>query len=233
MPTIATKNSGIQELLKKSVNYEHGDKSHFRLDYGPTVSEEAADIVQVLVETGTVAIESANLVAIKLLEGDQYFINSVKLDAHSELKKRVKAGRQRIQNEIGYEPEIYLAGKRYEFIVHLIQECVQKDNSKTDELTEKIDRIVTNKWLGIPLFFSIMFLLYQITMAFGNDFLGGYVEAGFGYLGDHLSAAMVNSPELMRSFVIDAMIGGVGSVLVFVPLMLTMYFMISDRKSVV
>lgn len=225
--TIATKNSGIQDLLKKSSTYEQGDKRQFRLDYGTVVTEESSRIAGALLDSGVAGLESANLIAVKLLEGDQYFVDNFKLNTNSQLKEIVEAGRQRIQDNIGYEPEIYLAGKRYEFIVHLIKECVQKENTQNDELTEKIDKIVTHKYLGIPLFFSIMFLLYQITMAFGNDFLGGYVEAGFEALGDYLSGAMVNSPELMRSFVIDAMIGGVGSVLVFVPLMLTMYFMIS------
>lgn len=227
VPTIATKNGGIQDLLDKSINYERGAESLLKLDYGQVVNEESSKIAQVLIETGITARETANLVAIKLLEGDQYFVDSIKLEEKKNLNEMVQAGRQKILDETGADPEIYLADKRYGFIVNLIKECVQKDNSKGDDLTEKIDRVVTNKWLGIPLFFSIMFLLYQVTMGFGNDFLGGYVEAGFVALGEFLSRVMVNSPELLRSFVIDAMIGGVGSVLVFVPLMLTMYFMIS------
>ncbi|KUO62628.1 MAG: ferrous iron transporter B [Gracilibacter sp. BRH_c7a] len=227
VPTIATKNSGIQDLLTMSINYEHSAGGLLKLDYGQVVKGESSKIVQVLLDKGLAATETANLVAIKLLEGDQYFIDSVKLKENPDLNDMVKAGRQRISDETGFDPEIYLADKRYEFIVHLIEECVHKDNTNTDDLTEKIDKIVTNKWLGLPLFFAIMFLLYQITMGFGNDFLGGYVDSGFVALGEYLSRVMVNSPELLRSFVIDAMIGGVGSVLVFVPLMLTMYFMIS------
>lgn len=227
VPTVATKNGGIQDLLNVSVNYERGDESSFKLDYGQVVNEESSKIAKVLLDEGVAERETVNLVAIKLLEGDQYFIDNVKLEEKPAINQIVQAGRQIIIEETGVDPEIYLADKRYGFIVQLIKECVQKDNTKTDELTEKIDKIVTNKWLGIPLFFSIMFLLYQITMGFGNDFLGGYVETGFVVLGEYLSGLMVNSPELLRSFVIDAMIGGVGSVLVFVPLMLTMYFMIS------
>lgn len=227
VPTIATKNGGIQDLLNTVVNYEQEDVAPLKLDYGQVVNEELSKIVQVLLDTGVTTIETANLVAIKLLEGDQYFIDSVKLEEKTNLNQMVKAGRQKILDETGADPEIYLADKRYGFIVNLIKECVRKDDASADSLTEKIDKVVTNKWLGLPFFISVMFLLYQITMAFGNNFLGGYVDAGFVALGEYLSGVMVNSPELLRSFVIDAMIGGVGAVLVFVPLMFTMFFLIS------
>lgn len=227
VPTIATKNGGIQDLLNASVNYEREDEAPLKLDYGQVVNEELSKIVQALLDTGVATIETANLVAIKLLEGDQYFIDSVKLEEKKNLNEMVKAGRRKILDETGADPEIYLADKRYGFIVNLIKECVRKDNASADSLTEKIDKVVTNKWLGLPFFISVMFLLYQITMAFGNNFLGGYVDAGFVALGEYLSGVMVNSPELLRSFVIDAMIGGVGAVLVFVPLMFTMFFLIS------
>ncbi len=223
--TVATKNIGTEEMLKAVFDLE-GQSSFFKLDYGQVVNEILGEVVQALMEIG-ISRDSSHILAVKLLEDDQHTRELVNFDKHVSLQTLVQRGKDKIKNEFGFEPEIYLADKRYEFINEIIKQSVQKNGCQTDDLTEKIDRIVTNKWLGIPFFFAVMFFLYQITMGFGNDLLGSYVENAFAILGEYVSGLMVNSPELLRSFVIDAVIGGVGSVLVFVPLMVTMYFLIS------
>lgn len=225
--TIATKKSGIQDLLGTALKQEHGTKESFQLDYGQTVNHLISEIAQALVKDGLCDKEASSLLAVKLLEDDQYAKDFVALDKNTLLKELVESCRNKVKDEFGFDPEMYMADQRYQNISQIIKECVRKENTQENDLTEKIDRVMTNRWLGIPLFFGIMFLLYQITMGFGNEFLGGYVEAAFALLGQYVSGLMVNSPELLRSFVIDAIIGGVGSVLVFVPLMFTMYFLIS------
>lgn len=225
--TVATRNKGMEELLETCLQLENSPKREFEFDYGPVVNAVQNGIEDKLRRMELCDDESCHLLAVKLLEDDQYAKNSVQLDKNSALKELVESGRKAISDEVGFDAEIYLADKRYEFINKIIQESVRRETSETKDLTERIDRIVTHKILGIPIFFGIMFLLYQITMGFGNDFLGSYVESAFAYLGEIASRLMANSPELLRSFVIDALIGGVGSVLVFVPLMFTMYFLIS------
>ncbi|NLP43147.1 MAG: ferrous iron transport protein B [Peptococcaceae bacterium] len=225
--TVATKSTGIMEMLERAVSLEHSDRPSFRLDYGQPVNDVLQEIAAILEDLGISDERASSLLAIKLLENDDYAKEFVQLDKHDLLKETVQAGRERISAEIGFDPEIHMAGKRYEYINYLIKECVRKGTAQGDDLTEKIDRIATNKWLGIPLFFLIMFLLYMITMTFGNNFLGSYVELGFALLGEYVAGLLVNAPELVRSFFIDALIGGVGAVLVFVPLMFTMFFLIS------
>ncbi len=224
--TVATKKSGVQDILTTALQNQEA-RVPLKLDYGDTVNVILDQIVQALVEAKACEEESSRLLAVKLLEDDQYAKDLVQLDHHAALKDLVFSAREKIRDEFGFDAEIFLADKRYLFIRKLMEQCVRKESASSEDFTEKIDAIVTNKWLGIPLFFFIMFLLYQLTMGFGNDFLGSYVEAAFAVLGEYVSGLMANSPELLRSFVIDAIIGGVGSVLVFVPLMLTMYFLIS------
>jgi ferrous iron transport protein B len=225
--TIATRNCGIQELLETALKQEEEHKQPLKLDYGTPANQVIAETAGSLVESGLATAQNSHLLAVKLLENDQYAKDYVQLESFPALQEIVEVSRQKIKAEVGFDPEIYLADKRYEFISKLIKECVQREATQSQDLTEKIDKVLTHKWLGIPLFFAIMFVLYQITMGFGNDFLGSYVESAFAYLGEHVSGLMADSPELLRSFVIDAVIGGVGSVLVFVPLMFTMYFLIS------
>lgn len=225
--TIATRNCGVNDLLKSALDLEQGTKKSFRLDYGQTANMLLNEIAGTLTEAGLADQENSHLLAVKLLEGDQFAKDFVHLNNNASLIELVESSRNKIKDEFGFDPEMYLADKRYEFIGKLLKESVRKEATQEEDLTEKIDKIMTHKWLGIPLFFFIMFLLYQITMGFGNDILGGYVETAFAVFGEYVSGLMANSPELFRSFVIDALIGGVGSVLVFVPLMFTMYFLIS------
>jgi len=224
--TVATKKSGVQDIVSTALAIE-GPRKPLRLDYGQAANEIISGISQILISEGTGDEETSYLMAVKLLEDDQYVKALIKLNQRPSLSERVETGRMRIKEESGFDAEIFLADKRYQYIRYLIEQCVRKENTQAGDLTEKIDSIVTNKWLGIPLFFLIMFLLYQITMGFGNEFLGSYVEEAFAVLGETVSGWLVHSPEILRSFVIDAVIGGVGSVLVFVPLMFTMYFLIS------
>ncbi|HHV65348.1 MAG TPA: ferrous iron transport protein B [Peptococcaceae bacterium] len=225
--TIATRNYGIQELLATALKQEKQHREPLKLDYGTPANQVIAEIAKELEETGLATAQDSRLLAVKLLENDQFARDYVQLEKFPALQETVKRASQKIRTEAGFDPEIYLADKRYEFISMLVRECVQREATQSQDLTERLDKVLTHKWLGIPLFFIIMFLIYQITMGFGNDFLGSYVENAFALLGEYISGLMANSPELLRSFVIDAVIGGVGSVLVFVPLMFTMYFLIS------
>jgi len=223
--TVATKNSGVQEILKTALEIQ--ERTPFRMDYGQQVNDMLNQIAQALVAEAACEEEVSYLLAVKLLEDDANAKEVIELSKHPQLKEMVEAEREKIKDTFGFDAEMYMADKRYLYISHLIEQCVQKEVDHSQNITERIDRVVTNKWIGIPLFFFIMFLLYQITMGFGNDVLGSYVELFFAFLGEMVSKWTVNSPELFRSFLIDAVIGGVGSVLVFVPLMFTMYFLIS------
>jgi len=223
--TVATKNKGIRELLETSTAMKVKPGRPVQPDYWQMMNRECRALAEALVEEGIAGKESANLVAVRLLE-DEAFAQT-QIAGCPTLEKLANKEKDRITSRFGLEPGTYLADQRYTFIGQIIRDCVRRETPPQKDLTEMIDRVVTNKWIGIPLFFVIMFLLYQITMGLGNNVLGGYVDNAFGILGRYVSGLLVNAPVLVRSFVGDALIGGVGSVLVFVPLMFTMYFLIS------
>ncbi|WP_368293869.1 ferrous iron transport protein B [Dehalobacter sp. TBBPA1] len=223
--TVATKNKGIWELLETSAAMKVKPGRPVQPDYWQTMNRESGALAEALVEEGIAGKESANLVAVRLLE-DEAFAQT-QIAGCPTLEKLADKEKDRITSRFGLEPGIYLADQRYIFIGQIIKDCVRRETPPQRDLTEMIDRVVTNKWIGIPLFFVIMFLLYQITMGLGNNVLGGYVDSAFGILGRYVSGLLVNAPVLAKSFVSDALIGGVGSVLVFIPMMFTMYFLIS------
>jgi ferrous iron transport protein B len=229
IPTIAPKKKGIEELLKKVVESANSKGiSSTKMKYGKELEGELKVLSDSLDECAAELDYPSEWTAIKLLENDEYIINNLKeKGCFDKLSNKLKKSIENITASIGYEPDAAIVDKRYEFITESTKGCVKKDQENKETWSDKIDKVVTHKIGGLVIFAAIMFLMYQITMAFGNDFLGGYVDEGFGALGDWASGALANSPELLQSFVIDGIIGGLGSVLVFIPLILVMYMIIS------
>lgn len=223
--TVATKNIGIPDLLRAALSDDPRFGRAVQPDYWQELTQEFSMVADALAVSGIGDKEKRSLIAVRALEDDAYALNMI-ADSPA-LQELVMNEREKIIDRLGFEPAMVMADKRYAHIAEIIRECVRREKSEKKDLTERIDAIVTNKWLGIPLFFVIMFVLYQFTMGFGNNFLGGYVEGAFNLLGQSVSALMTGTPLLLQSFVTDALIGGIGSVLVFVPLMFTMYFLIS------
>ncbi|UWG98137.1 ferrous iron transport protein B [Dehalobacter sp. DCM] len=222
--TVATKNIGIQELLEAALA-EDTLKRTSVLDYWKGLINEFKPLTDAFADTGSFDKETRTYLAMRALEDDAYAKNLI--DSNASLREIIQNEKKMVNDRLGFEPAMVIADKRYSCIAEIIEASVRREKTVKKDITDMIDTVVTNKWLGIPLFFGIMFVLYQFTMGFGNNFLGGYVELAFQMLAQWVSVLMAESPLLLRSFVSDALIGGVGSVLVFVPLMFTMYFLIS------
>ncbi|MFX0548727.1 ferrous iron transport protein B [Hathewaya histolytica] len=170
--------------------------------------------------------------ATKLIENDSYMVDYIQSKGLDDVLSSVKQSIDSLTDVYGYEPECLIVDKRYEYISNLLKGKVHKKEEYEETLSDKIDKVITNKYLGLPIFAIIMFLMYQVTMTFGNDFLGEHVGEGFEALKEFAGGYLSNSPELFKSFIVDGIIGGLGEVIVFVPLILTMYFIIGILEDV-
>lgn len=118
--------------------------------------------------------------------------------------------------------------KRFEFVNKVVSE-VESRKVRTSErnFDDKIDSVLTNKWLGIPIFAVVMFLVFQISQAWVGPFLAdilvGWIENFQGFVGE----LMINTAPILQSLVVDGVIGGVGAVVGFLPLVMVMYFLIA------
>ncbi|WP_125153150.1 ferrous iron transport protein B [Clostridium rectalis] len=229
VPTIAIKKEGVKDLLKKTIQLGENKKQlSFKMDYGKEIEKEITNLKNIIIDSPVSLGYPAEWTALKLLENDAYIVNKINENGlNKRLMDEVKTSISTLTKSIGYEPEAYIVDMRYDFIAEATKNSVKKPSGKILSTSDKIDKVITHKIWGIPIFATIMFLMYQITITFGNDFLGGFIDEGFAFLGEWASEAMVNSPELLQSFVVDAVIGGMGAVIVFVPLLFTMYFLIS------
>lgn len=162
----------------------------------------------------------------KILEEDQMVINDLHLD--EEQQKIINYEIKNIRENTGLDPIEYLVDNRYNYITNIVSQCMLKNDleSVKQRQTQKIDKILTNKFLGIPIFIGIMFLIFWLTFHVIGVPLQELVEAGITSLTDKLAAYIetLNWSEWMRSLLIDGILAGVGGVLTFLPIIILLFF---------
>ena len=229
--TVAPKKEGIKELIKEAIKLgDERENNVFKIDYGKDIEKEIKLIKKTLSECAAVSEYPIDWTALKLLENDQYVMKYLEEIGNGKIiNDKAQKSIENLTTVIGYEPDTFIIDKRYEAIGKVTQRCVKKEAVTEKNVSDKIDSVVTSKWLGIPIFALIMFSMYQISIIFGNGYLGVKVGDAFAALGQLLGTSLGNigAPKLLISFITDALIGGVGSVLVFMPMIFTMYFLMS------
>lgn len=225
--TVATKKVGIKELMKQVLKVaDDEDTKPYVVDYGREMNSEIKKLGNQLVACTADLSYPLDWISIKLFENDKYILDLIKQkDYGKKIISKLQNAINRITNSIGYEPEALIVDKKYDLIGKISEKVVRRSKEENETYSDKLDKIITNRWLGIPIFALIMFIVYQISMKFGNDYLGGYVEEAFGVLGEW--TATIVPDNLFGRFITDGVIGGMGAVFTFVPLIMVMYLLIS------
>lgn len=173
--------------------------------------------------------------AVKLFERDEKVIAELKLDA--EKQRHIEAHIADCEQELDDDAESIITNQRYAYISRVVDTCVKKQRSGCKlTASDRIDRVATNRWLALPIFAAVMFLVYYIAVTtvgsivtdFTNDTLFG--EWIMGGLGAWLESVQV-APWLI-GLVVDGIIGGVGAVIGFVPQMLVLFFLLALLEDV-
>ena len=162
--------------------------------------------------------------AIKLLEGDSCTMKIAEFQpVWSEVKEQIK----HLSDIHAIEADTFMADKRYAMISGACRETISVSGEKRREISDKIDMIVTNKIIGLPLFFAIMYITFWITFTCAEPVMG-WIEEFFGWCTDLVNENW-NAQTLpyLRSLITDGIIGGVGGVIVFLPNILFLFFAIS------
>jgi len=230
VPTIAAKGKGIKEIIAAIM--EDGikeNKTQFMIDYGEKVEKEISNIVKMIKEDMKFSKYPSRWLAIKLMEDDEKLVKQIKATPKGrEILSYVQSCRKALEKELGEHLDSYIIAKRYEFINYVISQSVRKQQNDKILLTDKIDRIVTNNILGIPIFAAIMWLVFNFTFTFSEP-LVGLVEMGFTTLGELLESALtrIGASQMFISFVVDGIVGGLGSVLSIVPVLFLLFIAIA------
>lgn len=224
IPTVGHKNRGMKELLEAVVNTAEnktGLEEH-PIWYGKEVDPEVEKIQRIISKDSNLVNQySPKWLAIKLLEGDSEVIKAVeKSPVWNKIQHAVHKSRDYIHYHIGEDAETLIADQRYGFIAGLTAAAVQRPEVERVSISDKIDTVITNRVLGLPIFLLIMYALLKFTFS-GSEFMVGWFESFFGWLGD--AAAAVIPEGIFQSFIVDGIIGGVGGVLGFFPLVLFLF----------
>ncbi|MGQ9512628.1 ferrous iron transport protein B [Thermodesulfitimonas sp.] len=226
IPTVATKKRGMAELLTAALQQAQEEKQRARIvHYGKEAEEEIAKLEALIGEQGVPLKEfSSRWVAVKLLEGDEQVERQ--LSAYPALLTAARKAAARLKKLTGEDAETLIAEGRYGFIAGLVKEAVTRQPTVAEKATfsDKIDRVVTHRVLGIPILLGAMWAVFKFTFWLGDP-LVGYIESFFAWFG--AAAAKAIPHDLLASFVNEALIGGVGSVLVFVPPIFLLFLALS------
>lgn len=222
----ARDNTGKDELLRtiKNAAINPIDSSK-KLVYGTELSEHLRELQKLIEYNDNLLDVPSSWTAIKLLENDDIIIEKVKrVQNFIEIFNEVEKLKKHFMDVFGESSEEVIANYRYSFIDGLTKESVTKPDVEKSTLTEKIDKVVTNRFLGLPIFLILMWLVFQITFTVGAPFQD-LIDGGFVWLGETLLAIL--GEGWFSSLLVDGIIGGVGGVLVFLPVIFLMFLMIS------
>jgi len=219
----AKSKKGLSEMMETVFAYSNSkERSKIKLTYGTEVNDELEKIKDVIKSNEkSIKQNDLNSIAIKLLEGDLRAEQKMTLRPYYlELNALIQKSIAHLERIFDKNIHSVLANTRYGFINGLSREIITKDLSrKNNDISEKIDTLLTNKYLGIPIFLIIAWLMFQVTFGLSEPLMG-WLEDLFSFIGNTLSVLLTSwqFPTWVISLVVDGIIGGVGGVLVFVPI---------------
>ena len=234
VPISAAKNEGIEELISHAVHVAKYQERPGRLDFcdenenGGAVHRCLHGIMHLIKDHAENAGIPLRFAATKLVEGDPQIQDALQLmQNEQEMVEHIIC---QMEQERGLDRAAAIADMRFTFINKLVKRCVMKPGeSKERERSQRIDKILTGKYTAIPSFVGIMALVFWLTFnvigAWMQELLEILIEKLTGLLDAGLTAWNVN--EVLHSLIIDGIFNGVGSVLSFLPVIVTLFFFLS------
>lgn len=251
VPTVGNKGKGMKELLDavvetasegapewvRKVDWTSAGKATSKasiqgprrqapvLSYGREIEEEISKIESLIRTNGSVAGKyDPHWAALKLLENDKEMRAKV---GSPEVDDQIEKSTAQLEKMLGESPETAFAGRRYGFISGACQEAVRSTIELRHTLSDRIDAVVTNRVLGIPVFLGLMYLAFHLTFTLGDPPMG-WIEAFFGWAAGAVQGWWPEGSEsVLQSLLVDGIIGGVGGVIVFLPNILLLFLAIA------
>lgn len=232
----ALKNNGVDALIDKAKTTAATKGSGQRHAFDSAIEDVLQHIESQL--PASVAANRRRYYAVKMFERDSDAASAIKLTGAAAQK--IEALIVQCEADCDDDAESIITGERYAVIAHIIDECLHRAPAKMST-SEKIDRIVTNRWLGLPIFAAIMFGVYYLAIStFGTSMTDWVNDNLFGDGWDFFGAAMPSVPvmfegwlsaagasDMVISLVCDGIVAGVGAVLGFIPQMLVLFVLLS------
>jgi len=231
VPTVSSKGRGIHDLFDRIIEvYEDRDPvmRHIHINYGTEIERTLVRIQDVIWKDKTVTLKaSSRYYAIKLLEKDAEIPQTLmKSNVYKEILQTADQEVLRVERIYRDDSSTLIADARYGFIAGALKETLRLNHMEEvkSNKSDRIDRFLTHKYIGIPLFIFFLWVMFQSTFSLG-DFPRQWIESGVEWLGGEITLLMAPGP--LKDLLVDGVINGVGSVIVFLPNILILFFFIS------
>jgi ferrous iron transport protein B len=229
--TVGNKNKGIEELLDTTIAYAESGAiapQKRRVKYNRDI-EEAISSLQSLLDNALIQDRpySPRWASVKLLENDKIIkerLEPVTGERHAEILEETERLRQHIRDRLNEDPEIVMTDDRYGFIAGIVKEVLTTAFRQRVDISRNIDMVLTNRFLGFPIFLFFIWAMFQLTFTLG-EYPMVWIETGIDLISkglDHLLPA-----GLFKDLLLNGVIAGVGSVIVFLPNILILFFCIA------
>ncbi|MBP3915595.1 ferrous iron transport protein B [Clostridium sp.] len=229
--TSALKGNGTKDVAMKAIEIAKSKKdTNFNMNFSSEVKDALEDIKNLIKSDNITNIGlSEQWMAIKIFERDSKFMEKVSLD--NNVKEKVEAIITKCEKEFDDDAEGIITGERYEFIGSIVSKVIKKKNTSKHTLSDKIDKIVTNRILALPIFALIMWGVYYIAVSSLGSILTDWTnDTLFGeIIGENVAAFLesVGTAPWLQGLINDGIIGGVGAVLGFVPQIMLLFFLLA------
>ncbi len=234
VPISAAKNEGVDELVKHAMHIAYYQEKPLRYDFcdsddhGGAVHRCIHAVVHLIEDHAQAADLPVRFAAGKIIEGDPLILEQLALDANE--RETLEHIVLQMEKERGLDRSAAIADMRFAFIQKICQRCVTRPRESREHLrSQRIDKILTGRYTALPMFIGIMALVFYLTFnvvgAFLQDLLATGVDALKGAVDAALTAGNVN--PAIQGLVIDGIFEGVGSVLSFLPIIVTLFFFLS------
>ena len=223
--TSALKKTGLTELIDVALKVARQEEVALPKEIFSSDVEDSVSKVAALLES--VSAQKKRWYAVKVLENDSKVVPQLNLS--SEARKSVSDIRKTLEEKKDDDIESIITDERYKYIQKLVSTTVKKAGAKLT-VSDKIDRIVTNRILGIPIFIAVMFIVYYISVTTVGTWVTDWTNDTFGgWVADLFSAGLgaIGAGELVTSLVVDGIVGGLVAVLGFVPQMAILFLFLS------
>jgi len=227
--TSALKGNGVKLAAEKAIEVANAKKKpNFILHFSNEAEEAFGEIEKVIIRSIPNDEIEIRWLAIKLFERDENILDKLKLSKN--ISDEIEVIIKKYEAELDDDSESIVTGDRYAFIGEVVSTSVKKQNKGKETTSDKIDKIVTNRFLALPIFVAIMFLVYYIAITIGtqgtdwiNDTL--FAEILKGNISDWMVS--VNVAGWLQALITDGIISGVGTVIGFVPQIILLFLFLS------
>lgn len=220
---VANKKQGVDDLLKKTIIVAKKKTSYgINIKFDDLIETSLSNIENLFIDTFD--LKEKRLIALKLLEEDASVLKKVN---NCSIINNVRKIKDELEKHYQEHIEVVLSIKRHEFIKSILQKAITNKEKYQKTTSDKIDEVLTHKVFGFPIFLAIIFLIFEFTFFVGS-YPMNWIEKLFKYLGSSVNYFWpIASYPLLRSLVVDGIIAGVGTVLIFLPNIVILFFCIS------